>query len=275
MKAESSYGILAREPASDDHLAQLSEELATRGFAVIEKVLTESEVANYNQLLDEVYQVQCDEIAKFGHLREINDEDIVRLPLAYNPEFIKMATTPAVIGLAKREMGDSLVLLMQNGVINRPDRLQFQTSWHRDLNYQHWVCSKMICMSALFCLEDFNPETGGTHFLPASHKFENFPSQNLADKVAVAPLAKKGSVIVFNAMTFHRAGVNTSSGVRRAVNHVIGVPILGQQIDVPSMLKQAPEDPWIANYLGFRWNAAPSVSDWRQRKFAAATKASN
>ncbi len=64
---------------------------------------------------------------------------------------------------------------MQNGVINRPERVQAQTGWHRDLNYQHWVPSKPLAVSALVCLEDFNVETGGTAFLPSSHKFEAFP----------------------------------------------------------------------------------------------------
>ena len=77
----------------------------------------------------------------------------------------------------------------------------------------------------------------------------------------------RGSVIVFNSMVFHRAGINRSGRIRRAVNHVIGAPILAQQVDMPAMLgREAPSDPWLAGYLGLSLEP-----DTRGRRVAAAT----
>jgi ectoine hydroxylase-related dioxygenase (phytanoyl-CoA dioxygenase family) len=173
-----------------------------------------------------------------------------------------------MLEVPKMILGEQVLLLMQNGVINRPDRIQVQTGWHRDLNYQHWVSSKPLALSALVCLEDFNYETGGTAFLPSSHKFEAFPSDALVSQTQYVPSAPAGSVIIFDAMTFHRAGINRSNRVRRAINHVIGVPILSQQISIPSMLSAPPSDEWLRSYLGYRWSPATSVKDWRQAKLA-------
>jgi hypothetical protein len=58
------------------------------------------------------------------------------------------------------------------------------------------------------------------------------------------------------------------------VNHVIGAPILAQQVDIPSMLaRDAPDDAWLAGYLGYRWNPTRDVSAWRRARIAKASGA--
>jgi ectoine hydroxylase-related dioxygenase (phytanoyl-CoA dioxygenase family) len=221
--------------------------------------------------MDDVYARQCAEVGGETVLAGMNDADIARCLLAYSDAYLELATHPTLVALARAVLGETIVLLMQNGVINRPGRRQFQTRWHRDLNYQHWVCSRPIALSALVCLEDFNAETGGTAFLPGSHLVEHFPSDAIVAMSEVTPVLPRGSVIVFNSMVFHRAGINRSGRIRRAVNHVIGAPILAQQVDIPSMLGgEAPSDLWLAGYLGYRWNPARDVAAWRRQRMAPA-----
>ena len=272
MDSFGAYGLAAaRQGQADPNLAALLEEVAVRGFAVVPEMLTGAEVERLNGLMDEIYARQCAEVGGEPALASMNDADLARCPLAYDEAFLELATHPTLVGLAKAMLGENVVLLMQNGVINRPDRPQFQSNWHRDLNYQHWVCSRPLAMSALVCLEDFNPQTGGTVFLPGSHLVEPFPSAGVIARSEAAPEAAKGSMIVFNSMVFHRAGVNRSTRVRRAVNHVIGVPILAQQVDIPAMLGgPAPDDPWLAGYLGYRWNPTRDVAAWRRQRIAQA-----
>jgi ectoine hydroxylase-related dioxygenase (phytanoyl-CoA dioxygenase family) len=249
--------------------AAICEEIAVRGFGVLESVLSPCKVASLNSKLEDVYAIQCEEVAGEAALERLNDRDIVRCPLAYHPEFLELATDPVVLEIPRLVLGEHILLLMQNGVINRPDRVQAQTGWHRDLNYQHWVSSKPMAISALVCLEDFNLETGGTAFLPSSQKFDAFPSDQLVAISQHVPSAPAGSIIFFDAMTFHRAGINKSNRIRRAINHVIGLPILAQQISIPSMLCAPPKDPFIYAYLGYRWSPSPNVKAWRQAKLAA------
>jgi hypothetical protein len=72
-------------------------------------------------------------------------------------------------------------------------------------------------------------------------------------------------------MVFHRAGVNRSAAARLAVNHVIGLPILSQQIDIPRSLGgKWSDDPLLSKYLGYRWNPKPSVVEWRRAKIEGA-----
>ncbi len=266
------YGVVQSPPAARTvpaDAALIREQIRVRGVAAVPGMLTDDEVAELNDRMDAVYAAQCREVGGEPELAKMNDADVVRCLLAYDDAFMRLAQHPLLIDTVKAVLGDSVVLIMQNGVINRPDRVQFQTNWHRDLNYQHWVSTKPIAMSALVCLEDFNPTTGGTVFLPGSHRFEDFPSDALAAECSFAPEAPRGSVFLFDSMVFHRAGVNRSTKVRRAVNHVFGAPILAQQVDIPAMLdREPPDDPWLAAYLGYRWNAVKDVASWRRRKIA-------
>ena len=268
MEALKTYGITAAS-SSSGRVAAVCEEIVVRGFGVMESILPASKVASLNAKLEEVYAVQCQEVSGEEALEKLNDRDIVRCPLAYDPEFLELSTLPELLEIPRRVLGENVLLLMQNGVINRPERIQAQTGWHRDLNYQHWVSSKPMAVSALVCLEDFNLETGGTAFLPSSHKFEAFPSESLVSLAQYVPSAPAGSIIFFDAMTFHRAGINKSTKIRRAINHVIGVPILSQQISIPSMLAEPPQDASVRSYLGYRWSPAPSVKAWRDAKLSA------
>jgi len=63
---------------------------------------------------------------------------------------------------------------------------------------------------------------------------EEFPSDSYVRTHEIPLEAPAGSVVVLDGMTFHRAGVNsTKNFVRRAVNNVVGLPFMGQQIDIP------------------------------------------
>ncbi len=265
------YGVVenAQPLGQGDGFGGVIEEITVRGFAGLPNLLSGGEVDRLNTVMDEVYAGQCAQVGGGEQLARMNDADIARCLLAYHEDYMALATHPTLTGIARAMLGENVVLLMQNGVINRPGERQAQARWHRDLNYQHWVCSRPIALSALVCLEDFNPETGGTAFLPGSHLLEAFPSRAIVEQGEVTPVLPRGSVILFNSMVFHRAGVNRSGRMRRAVNHVIGAPILAQQVDIPAMLdRPAPTDPWLAGYLGYRWNPTRDVAAWRRQRIA-------
>ena len=273
MDSFGAYGIAPRtaDTAAASAFAPLLEEIAVRGFGAVPSLLPASAVDRLNRLMDDIYDRQTGEVGGEAALASMNDADLARCLLAYDDAYLELATHPTLTTLARAVLGENVVLLMQNGVINRPTRQQFQTNWHRDLNYQHWVCTRPIALSALVCLEDFNPETGGTAFLPGSHLIEHFPSEAIVAKSEVTPVLPRGSMLVFNSMVFHRAGINRSGRVRRAVNHVIGAPILAQQVDIPAMLdRPPPADPWLAGYLGYRWNPTPDVAAWRRQRIIQA-----
>jgi ectoine hydroxylase-related dioxygenase (phytanoyl-CoA dioxygenase family) len=263
------YGVTEQLNGGDPTDEAIAE-LRVNGYTVIPSALPAEFVRNLGLALDRAYAQQVGEIGGEGVLHAMHDADIARCMLAYAPEFLQVATAPPLMKLAARMLGNEFLLLMQNGIINRPERENYQAKWHRDLNYQHWTSSKALAINALLCIDDFTLENGATFVLPGTHHVSEFPTATFARKFERQVQAPAGSFLILDAMLFHRAGANRANRVRRAVNHVIGRPFMAQQIDLPSALESAgiepPDDPAVRKYLGYRWSPARDVTDWRTRR---------
>ncbi|HEY0381070.1 MAG TPA: phytanoyl-CoA dioxygenase family protein [Candidatus Elarobacter sp.] len=256
-----SYGVL-ETPESGDDLDVKVEELTRIGYTTVESGIARRELDEMRERLGAVYARQAAELD--ASLEASDDAGVARCLIAYDDCFFKLATNGALLQFCKRLFGESFVLLQQNGVINRPSRAHYQLKWHRDLPFQHWTASRPVAAAALFCLDDFNATTGGTYALPGSQRHETFPSDAFVRRHQEVMNAPPGTFIVMDAMMYHRTGKNVSDTVRRGINHLIGLPFLAQQIDLPRMLggKHA-DDPFLARYLGYKWNPAASIEDWR------------
>jgi ectoine hydroxylase-related dioxygenase (phytanoyl-CoA dioxygenase family) len=254
-------------PASE--LEQHAEAIRLAGYTIIEGALTPSEVETARASMDRVYAEQLEEIGGEETLDAINDSHTARCLLAYDDFFLGVARNSRVLEVVEAFLGDYFTLMLQNGVINIPATGDEQNagSWHRDLNYQHFVSTRPVSMSALFCVDDFSDETGGTRVLPASHKAEAFPSDEyvLAHETGVEAAA--GSVMVFDSMLYHRSGHNRSAQARRAINHMYTIPFIKQQISLPKILKgRYSDDAFLAKFLGYDSEPDCSVVEFRKRR---------
>jgi ectoine hydroxylase-related dioxygenase (phytanoyl-CoA dioxygenase family) len=262
------YGIVERNEAMT-LAARCAERIRMIGYAVLPSGMPSEDVADLSERLDRVMARQVDEFGGTDRIAAIGDVLTARCPLLYDEVFLTLAARNDVLSVARALLGDFVVLMQQNGVINPPDREHTQTSYHRDLPYQHFVSSRALAMSALFCIDPFTVQTGATQVLPASHHTEAFPSDEVAADLEVPVVAEAGSFILFDAMLFHRAGANHSGRPRRAINHVYAVPIIAQQISLPDALggKHA-NDAVLAPLLGYGTTPAPSVVARREPRLA-------
>ncbi len=243
------------------------EEIYYKGYTIINNVLDSKVIQSLSLGIDKLYKMQIKEMGQATLVDSIRDANIVRCPLAYDKQFVSLAKHPIIIELAKIILGNNFILVMQNAIINQPTRGNHQTHWHRDLNYQHWTCSKPLAINALFTIDPFSIETGCTHVLPSSHLREEFPTESFVLKNQTPAIAPPGSLILMDAMLYHRAGQNKSNTLRRAINHVIGLPFMAQQIDIPAFAgNKLSVDEFSKSYFGYRWQPAKSVKHWRLRK---------
>jgi ectoine hydroxylase-related dioxygenase (phytanoyl-CoA dioxygenase family) len=260
------YGV-SEASNSTSEIDRSVEEIRILGYSVIAGMLSESQLLIIRSKLDEVYDAQVREIGGEERLSEINDDDVVRLLLAYDDYFLQVAAIPAVLAIVERLLGDYFIIGQQNGIINQPGRENYQISWHRDLTHRHFVSTRPLSVSALFCIDDFSKDTGGTHVLPASHKVEAFPSREYTEKNQQCITAKAGSVLVFDSMMYHRAGYNRSNCKRRALNHVYTLPFLKQQISIPEALGgKFRDDAFLNRFLGYASEPEKNVTRWRTAK---------
>jgi ectoine hydroxylase-related dioxygenase (phytanoyl-CoA dioxygenase family) len=253
--------------AIDLHL----EEVRERGYTVLPGVLDADELVETRARIDSVYERQVEEFGGVDRLERIHDADIARCLVEYDDFFVTLAAHPSVGQVVRRVLGDYYVLSAQNGIINRPtDDQFFQHAWHRDLQYRHLTSSRPLAVTALYCIDDFTLATGGTHLLPGSHRREDFPSPEFVERHETQAEAEAGSVLLLDSMTFHRAGVNSSKNVRRAINHIFALPMIQQQISLPSALEgRFSEDPDLRRLLGYEAPPGASTMDWRTRKLSA------
>ena len=248
-----------------------AEEVRNLGYTVVESGFSPAELQMIREKIDTIYEQQVREIGGEKELERMHDADLARCLVGYDDYFLNLAIHPAVMEVTRRLMGEHFILMSQNAIINRPSDEHYQVTWHRDLNYQHFVSSRPIAISALYVIDDFSEETGGTYLLPASHKSEVFPSPEYTAKHQTVMNAKAGSILVFDAMVYHRSGNNRSGRIRRAVNHIFTLPLIKQQISFPNMLNgKFSDDPFLRFFLGYDSETGESVQSWRKKKLAVA-----
>jgi ectoine hydroxylase-related dioxygenase (phytanoyl-CoA dioxygenase family) len=267
-----SYGVTERE-LDHDVIGSHAERIRLAGYSVLDTSFTAGDVADIAQRLDRLHQRQLDEYGA-ERLDAIGDRFSVRCPLVDDEAFLSLATFPPMLALVRRLVGDYVVLMQQNGVINPPSQDHTQSAYHRDLPYQHFVSSRPLAVSALFCIDAFTEETGATVVIPGSHHVERFASEGVASSLEVPVTAAPGSFIVFDAMLFHRAGHNRSTRVRRGVNHVFSIPLIAQQISLPAALGGRYSDrPDMRALLGYDAEPAASAAAWRDRRLQRKARA--
>ena len=265
-----SYGVRRQFPVSDE-IDEKVLELEINGFTTIESKMSEPEIKELKVNLDKFYEIQANAVGGHDQLVKWGDANILRGALTDDQSFLSAATDTNLLNLATRYLGSEFVLTMQNGLINKPGHGNEQGKFHRDLNYQHWTSSSPLALNALLCLDDFTLENGATWVTPGTHNFAEFPSKNFLDKYSLQITAKAGTFLVLDGMLFHKAGSNKSSHERRALNHVIGLPFMGQVIDLPAAMSKnnvaLPSDPRLQRYLGAQWGSVGSATEWREKKF--------
>jgi ectoine hydroxylase-related dioxygenase (phytanoyl-CoA dioxygenase family) len=258
-----SYGVSKQ----DEQLNLQTAEIVRLGYTVLKNVVP-SEICEEARIrLDKTYLKQIGEFGNENLLR-LKENDMARSPLTYDPWFFYFLQLEIVNKFVTYFLGEYYILSLQNGIINQPGKKHHQTSWHRDLPYQNWVCSRPLAINAMICIDNFNEETGGTYVLPHSHRFESFPSPEFIRDHEICVHANSGCVILFDAMIYHRAGTNVSKNIRRGINHLFSIPLIKQQISIPRALKNAeiipPEN--LKRILGYNDVEPSSVLDWRKNR---------
>ena len=255
------YGIL-QQNLSSNIFDEAVEQVRNIGFAVIDSGYSASELAQFSE---DFNATRKSYIEMYGEieLKNIDEYNTIRSPLTHGSEvFLKLALNANLMTVLKKLIQGKFVLNQQNGIINPPKETYNQAAWHRDLPYQHFVSTKPLAINALFCVDDFTCENGATFVIPASHKTEDFPSENYIKKNAVQVQAKTGSFILLDCMMFHAGGFNNTNLERRAVNHVYNIPYFKQQINIPNNIKNANLLAETIDILGFNYLEPSSISQY-------------
>jgi ectoine hydroxylase-related dioxygenase (phytanoyl-CoA dioxygenase family) len=256
---EISYGILEQN-LPETIFDEAAEQVRKIGYAVIDSGYSASDILQFSE---EFNFTRKNYIEAYGEetLKKVDEYYTIRSPLTHGSDkFLKLALNENLMSVLKKLIQGKFILNQQNGIINPPQETYNQAAWHRDLPYQHFVSTKPIAINALFCVDDFTIENGATFVIPASHKFEDFPSPKYIKSNAVQVEAKAGSFILLDCMMFHAGGYNVTHSSRRAVNHVYNIPYFKQQINIPNNMKSDNLSAEQRDILGFNFMELGSVA---------------
>jgi ectoine hydroxylase-related dioxygenase (phytanoyl-CoA dioxygenase family) len=262
------YGILHQDKVSSP-VDEAVEQVRNLGFAILDGGYSASELAAISDAFD---QARTHYVQRFGEdrLRQANEHCTLRALLTHGGEtFLKLAFNANLLAALKALIPGKFLLNQQNGVINPPQETYNQGAWHRDLPYQHYVSSRPLAVNALFCIDEFTLDNGGTFVLPASHKSEPFPSDPYIERNAVQVAAKAGSFILLDCMLFHSGGFNRTAAARRAVNHVFTIPYFKQQINLPQNMDASLLTAEQRELLGFTFTEPPTIESYLARRLDA------
>jgi ectoine hydroxylase-related dioxygenase (phytanoyl-CoA dioxygenase family) len=261
-----SYGIEKSHSIYKGKYKLQIEEVERKGFTVLSGVFSDGEISDYTLLVNQCLKKQEEEFG-LENLTRINEMNAARMPFLQEPELRDLFMADAILEMVELRIGSVFHLHLQNAIVNKGKQEHHQSSWHRDLPYQSWTISKPIAFNAFVCLTDFNELNGATFILPYSQHFDQFPSEEFADQNKIQINAKKGDVLFFDSMCFHRAGYNDTLEDRIGVNNMFVVPILKQQIDIPANISKnealSIKEKMI---LGFDYETPKSVADFRNRR---------
>jgi ectoine hydroxylase-related dioxygenase (phytanoyl-CoA dioxygenase family) len=254
------YGV-HKQTRSETEIDRAVESIRLIGWAIVDGGYGPAEIARFATSFDRALETN---LARHGAetLRRLDENNTIRALLGIDRTFLELALNPTVLAICRRLMGEYIILHQQNGIINPPNAQHYnQAAFHRDLPYQHFVSSHPLAVNALYCVDTFTEQNGGTYVLPASHKSEAFPSDAMVNVLQRQISAKAGSFIFIDSMLFHCGGVNHTERPRRAVSHLYSLPILRPQIELSVELgDDYVNDTAVRRLLGYDVRTPQSVA---------------
>lgn len=258
------YGV-HEQGLGDTLLDVMEEQIRLLGYTTLDAGYSDQEMNEFSALFDTAAARYAQDAEARGHdLKALSENDTIRLLPAEQPEFWKIVFNPILHQLLNRLLGSYYILNQANGLINRGNNSEYhQSKYHRDLPYQHFTSSRPLAINALFAVDDFTLENGATRVIPASHKREGFPPDALVKQVEQQVSVKRGTFVVLDCMVYHAGSTNKTECDRRAINHVYTIPLLRQQMHLPSVLGDgAGFDDQQKKILGYGLEEFRSVEDW-------------
>ena len=155
---------------------------------------------------------------------QTENQKVARNPIAKHPFFETFYLCPPVLNVCKRILGDDMVLYDTTGRSIRPSggreqRHGFQVHVDRELfSVSPFVDGTHIpvAINVLWPLVDFTAKNGATVIWPGSHRSLKVPESEGQHPGYVQAETPAGSVIMWDAATWHATGLNTSDHVRHS-----------------------------------------------------------
>jgi ectoine hydroxylase-related dioxygenase (phytanoyl-CoA dioxygenase family) len=226
------HEALAALGVRDDTLTQAEkEQLDHDGYLPLYDLLTPAQVEAFRARLADLIAVEGEDAGKEVHQEAGTDRlsDLVNKGELFEVCF----THPRLLAGIAYVLGGNLKLSSLNSRAALPG--QGLQALHADWGGAVAPGDYYVCNS-IWLLDDFTAENGATRVVPGTHRSGKAPAGVLADPRAPHPderllLAPAGTVVIFNAHTWHGGTLNRSGRPRRALHSYFCRRDQSQQLD--------------------------------------------
>jgi len=201
-------------------------ELDENGFVSLGKLLTDEQIQaillRVEELLKEEGDMGGHELFDSEHIQHPKEEGADRIANLVNKGavFDTFYTHPQVLTAVRHVIGADIHLSSLNFRSAKPGkgRQKLHADWKEAVTPGNFK----VCNS-IWLLDDFTPNNGATRVVPGSHLAGNIPTDVLDNPEAPHPdeiliQAPAGTVVIFNAHTWHGGTTNLTNQPRRAIH---------------------------------------------------------
>jgi phytanoyl-CoA hydroxylase len=203
-----------------------------RGYFVLPNSFSEEEMDTLTARIDHfaaAHEAQLKEVGREG-ISRANEIAFTTHLAAQDPEIMRFVAQEKFARLTSELLNDDISLYWDQAVYKKPEtRREFP--WHQDTGYTPTDPAEYI--TCWLALVDVTIENGCIYVIPGSHqqgmiehKDTEIGKQCYFGSDSGIPVElKKGSMVAFSSLLFHRSGPNTSHGVRKG--YVIQYSVAG------------------------------------------------
>ncbi|SFS74362.1 phytanoyl-CoA dioxygenase family protein [Paenibacillus sp. BC26] len=194
------------------------------GYFILNNLFTVTEMDDLKHEIDRVVLADEEAMLNSGKL----DSGINRVKeITFTPHLVKkdemfqkFCADDRFVDIAMRILGPDIALYWDQAVYKRPETLK-DFPWHQDNGYGNVLSEQYV--TCWIALEDATIENGCIWVMKGSHKQGIVEHKNTPigwqcyfgdDPGTPVPL-KKGSMVVFSSLLFHRSGPNVSDSIRK------------------------------------------------------------
>jgi hypothetical protein len=238
------------------------EAIKVKGWVVLDNILNVDLIQQLRLNIDKAYEI-CRSIQVKNGIEENTDGTVHHL-LAFKGCFLEFLSGMYCHEILLEFFGAPYILNTYGGVINLPNKISYVAKIHRDIRTFYNV---PMMINMLVMLDDFTLENGATFLLSGSHLNDEKPNSEDFYKYADRAIGKAGSILLFDSLLWHAAGVNKTDKSRRAMTLAFTRPFQKQQLDYPRLLGYEAIDTYSENLkqiLGYNSRVPTSLDEWYQ-----------
>ncbi|GAC1576698.1 MAG: phytanoyl-CoA dioxygenase family protein [Candidatus Elarobacter sp.] len=239
---------------------QALREIAVRGYTIVPDVV---DAAGCDALREELVRAIGEDLVRWRGNPHYRDANMVMNLMTRGDALLRLLEHPVIHAFACSLLGPHNILFAFTSSSMPPGGTNFARRIHVDA--PRWIPDYVTNVGFTLALDDFHQENGAMSVLPGSHRSPETPDDATFEAGADVLLPRAGSMIVFNARTFHRGGVNATARARHAVTMNVCRPYMRQQFDYPRLV--APElvarlGPVGRRFLGFDVRMPASLEEY-------------